>query len=102
MRRTTLAVHGLRFFLNAGRLSQLARSVFDGVNAIVQVLQLLPLLIVLCSQARVLVLDADVLSLLCQSIKAVQQSARYCEQHEAGGFQPTLMYADATDMGSGT
>src|SRR6266849_1318704 len=100
MRRTTLAVHGLRFFLNAGRLSQLARSVFDGVNAIVQVLQLLPLLIVLGAQARVLVLDADVFSLLRQSIKTVKQSARNGEQHDGRDFQPTLMDADATDMGS--
>src|SRR5437660_4142335 len=101
-RRTALTMHGLIFFRNSRYFGQLSRSIFDSIHAVIETLQLLPLFIILCAQALVLVLDAQMLCLLRQPVKAVKQTARNSDQRYHGKFEPALMYADATDMSFGT
>jgi hypothetical protein len=105
--RTTSAAlaRALLFALNfvlrgrrAGNFRDATRSVFNGVNAIFQLFELLPLFLVLHAQARIFAFDVDVLRVAEHAVEAVERGAQDEARECARRFEPAFMNADATNF----
>src|SRR5205807_8765830 len=77
-RRSTLSVQpSLLAKRKTGYLCQATRSIFDCVDAIVEIPQLLSLFFVLCTQTLVFLFDAKMLCLLRQTVEAVEKATKH-------------------------
>src|SRR5258706_6646735 len=89
--------------LSSGNLScQLSRSVLDRIHAFVQVLQFLPLLVILSAQSLIFMVDAQMTCLLGKAIESIDQATHNRKHPDCGHLQPAFVDANATYMGSGT
>ncbi len=77
-RRSTLSVQpALLAKRKTGYLCQATRSIFDRVDAIVEIPQLLSLFFILCAQPLVLLFDAKMLCLLRQTVEAIEKATEH-------------------------
>jgi hypothetical protein len=90
----SFVLHGRR----AGNFRDATRSVFNRIDAIFQLFELLSLLLVLHAQARVFAFDVDMLRVAEHAVEAVERGAQDEAQECARRFEPAFMNADATNF----
>ena len=102
MRARALLLLPLRLTLggDAGHLGEAPGGVFDGVDAVLELPELLALALVLQPQAVVLLLDAQVQGLLRQAVDAVRRAAEEDRDDDGRGLDPALVDGDAADVGT--
>jgi hypothetical protein len=82
MRRTALPTGRLRAAVDTGHFGQLTRLIFDRVDAVVKILQLLPLFVIFCAQPLILTFNPQVFCLLGQPVKPIKQPAQQDEKSD--------------------
>src|SRR5213082_1072893 len=87
---------------DAAHLGDAARFVLNRIHAIFQLLELLALVFVLGTQARVLALDSQVRGFAERAVDAVERGADRDASQHGGEFQPASVNSDAPDLGART
>src|SRR5205085_5680827 len=101
--RVRLLLRLMLFFMShSAHLCEAARLVFNCLDPLVQLIELLLLPLILHAQALVLALYAKMHGLLRQSVKTVERGAEEYGCNSCRDFEPALMDTDTAYAGTGT